>query len=304
MIIRFPTIVAASFFALWLTGCANPAAKPTKAGAKSTVPSADVLMAEALAAFQVQRDGGRALTLLAAAAQQAPTRPDVAYVQMSLCGLIEGCQPEAFETRLRKLDAANGAVWIGALMRAQRQGDRAVESQVLDALGRSERFDMYWNVLGANLTRVRSQGTTGVEAKLNETLGWMGATIVPAFAALTTACSRLRTSEAEWAARCGRVAKVLLNSDTYLAESVGLRLALQVTADTLASAQLAERARTSRYRWRATSEIIGTQLERDKFALELLELMTTLRREQDVHLAVVRWAGQPITPSADFSMDE
>jgi hypothetical protein len=41
---------------------------------------------------------------------------------------------------------------------------------------------------------------------------------------------------------------------------------------------------------------LGEQVEREKLSAELIELMKKLRREQEVSLAVLRWAGLPLTP--------
>ena len=290
-------------------GCAGskPQSQATESKASTRAQperTADAYMAEALATYQLQRDGARALNLMNAAAQQAPTRADIAYAQASLCEAIETCGPEPFEARLRKLDPGNAVVWMRALSEAQRARDTAVEGQILDAIGRSERFDLYWNRLAADLTRARSIGKTVSEAALSETIGWMSATIVPDFQVLTQTCARARTGEIAWADRCRRVARVLMNSDTYIAESVGVAIAKQVTSDPIELSNLDTRARTSRYLWRTAADLIAAQVERDKFAREQIELMSKLRREQDMHLAIVRWSRRPVVPPPGFRMDE
>jgi hypothetical protein len=261
----------------------------------------DATAAEALAAFQLQRDGSRTWSLISTATKEAPQRVDLAYLQASLCGLIEGCQPEAYEARVRKLDAGNAAVWMRSLAAAQTRREPAVEAQILDAMARAQRFDVYWNQLTASMTSARLAKGSHAYASLGETVNWLGSTIVPPLQPLMLACSRTRTSEQAWADRCRRVARVLMNGDTYIAESIGTRIAQQVAAETNEQTQLKERGRTSRYLWRVYAELSNSQVERDKFALELIELMRKLRREQDVHLAVVRWAGRPVMPPPDWT---
>jgi hypothetical protein len=288
-----------------IAGCAS-----TKGGSPDTTSaperaSADAFAAEALGTYHVQRDGARTLMLMAAAVKQAPNRADIAYLQIALCRQIEGCGAAPFEARLRKLDPGNAVVWLRALADAQRQRDVAVEAQVLDAIGRAERFDVYWPSLVAGITSVRHPGGTGLEAALNETIGWLAGTAVPSLQPLTAACSRVRMSEAAWAERCRRAARVLMRGDTYIVESFGLAIAKQgAVADPVELAKLDERARTSRYLWRTSAEIITSQVERDKFAAEHLKLMRMVKREQDVHSAITRWAGRPTTPPPDFRMDE
>lgn len=290
--------------ALTIAGCAAPQRANEPAATTTPEKGADAFAADALGTYQLQRDGARALTSIAAAVQQAPNRADIQYVQVALCRLIEGCGPEPFEARLRKLDAGNTVVWMRALSNAQRQRDVNVEAQVLDAIGRGERFDLYWNSLAAGITRVRAPGGKNVDAALGSTIGWLGDTIVPSLQPIASACTKVRTADAAWAERCRRVARVLMSGDTYLVESVGLAIARQVTADPVQLAQLNDRARASRYLWRTSAELVGSQVERDKFAAEHLKLMAKLRREQDVHLAITRWSGQPVMPPPDFRMDE
>jgi hypothetical protein len=290
--------------ALTIAGCAASKSQNKPAAAAPAAASADAFAAQALGTYQLQRDGARSLTLIAAAVKQAPNRADIEYLQVALCRLIEGCGPEPFEARLRKLDAGNAVVWIRALSSAQRQRDVNVEAQVLDAIGRSERFDVYWNSLAAGIARARAPGPKNVDAALGDTIGWLSETIVPSMQPIAAACTRVRTAEAAWADRCRRVARVLMSGDTYLAESIGLAIAKQVTADPLEVTKLNDRDRASRYLWRTSAEIVGSQVERDKFSAEHLKLMAKLRREQDVHLAITRWSGRPVTPPADFRMDE
>lgn len=289
------TFILAMTCAVALGGCSNSSSKPTPSAAPKVV-QADALAAQALAAYELQRDGARSWSLISAATQQASARADLAYLQARLCQLIEGCQPEAYEARVRKLDAANASIWMRALEEAQRRREPSVEAQVLDAIGRAQRFDVYWNALGAAITNARIAQGARPDATLSESINWLGDTIVPQFQPLTLACSRSRTTEQQWADRCRRIARVLLNSDTYIAESIGLAIAQQVAGETLDQIQLGERSTTARFLWRTYAEVANSQIERDKFALELVELMRKLRREQDVHLAVVRWAGRPITP--------
>jgi hypothetical protein len=37
-------------------------------------------------------------------------------------------------------------------------------------------------------------------------------------------------------------------------------------------------------------------VERDKFSGQMIELMKKLPREQDVAVAILRWAGEPLLP--------
>ena len=60
---------------------------------------------------------------------------------------------------------------------------------------------------------------------------------------------------------------------------------------------LDERVATLSYRSQQSGAIVREQVERDKFSAQMIELMKKLPREQDVSLAILRWAGQPLLPA-------
>jgi hypothetical protein len=120
---------------------------------------------------------------------------------------------------------------------------------------------------------------------------------MPSFTALANACSREVTRIENIAERCRKVAQVLQQGDTYAAEAVGLGIAQRAaTEDSPAQIALAEHAAVLTYQHEASRTILSEQVEREKMSAELIELMKKLRREQDVSLAVLRWAGVPLTP--------
>lgn len=240
------------------------------------------------------------------ALEQIPDQKELVWLAARLCADVPRCEPETYESRLRKLDPGNGVVWVGPLIRAQARDDHAAETQILDALSREARFDVYWNAL-------LSQGALALSARapkpapkllngpltnaINDVSAWLSAVAVPSFTALANACSRERTREARTAERCRNIAKVLQQGDTYAAEAVGLGIAQRsVPPDSPTMIALTEHAAIVSYQHETAREILGQQVEREKMSAELIELMTNLRREQDVSLAVLRWAGVPLTP--------
>ena len=73
-------------------------------------------------------------------------------------------------------------------------------------------------------------------------------------------------------------------------------LACVATPGSPAAVVLEERAATLSYRNQAAGAIVRSQVERDKFSAQFIELMKKLPREQDVSVAILRWAGQPLLP--------
>jgi hypothetical protein len=299
--------VALAVASLVMPGCGSSQTRESASAAQDSAKSlsADALLADAMQRQAERRDISQTLALVRKAAEKAPARADITWLYSQLCAQAPECRPEPIEAHLRSLDPDNAAGWIAALERAREQQDTAAENRVLEAMSRSERFDIYWNQLVSKIATARgveplSPGATTPDpltANLNETIGWVSSIAVPRFAPIAESCSTQRIGNPATAARCRAVAEVLTRGDSYIAESVGLGIAERLAPPGSPEAVVvAERIERSRYQRDTAGQIVAFQIERDRFSREMLELMTSLRREQDVFLAVIRWAGQPIEP--------
>ncbi len=283
----------------------GPAATRPSAARAPIVSQGDAILG-ALRASQVERNSNQAMLFVERALQQTPDRPELVWLAARLCGDVPRCEPQEYETRLRKLDPGNAVVWMGPLARAQRKGDTAAAEQILEAMGREERFDVYWNsLLWQGALALSAQAPQPVPKVLNGPLtnaindvaNWLTAVAMPPFDGLSNACNRDRTTEPAVAERCRRVGKVLQEGDTYAAEAVGTGISQRsVSPNSPTIIALSEHAAVLEYQHDGAREIMGSQVEREKLSAELIELMKKLRREQDVSLAVLRWAGVPLRP--------
>lgn len=298
-----------------LAGCgSNPSsdrASDTRATSHSStqgtpsVGRADAIVA-ALRASQVERDSGRALAHIERALAQEPEQKELVWLAARLCSDVPRCEPEKYESRLRKLDPGNGIVWMGPLARAQARNERTVELQILEALAREARFDVYWNsLLSQAAVALSKQADQPAPKMLNGPLTnaisdvstWLTAVAMPSFSGLAHACNRDNVRDPQVAERCNRIGKVLQQSDTYAAEAVGIGIAQRSVPEGSPSIiALTEHAAVLSYQHETARTILGQQVEREKMSAQLIELMKKLRREQDVSLAVLRWAGVPLTP--------
>jgi hypothetical protein len=295
---------------LVLTACASQGpqrgtATPT---ASTQMPSGnpDELAGDALQAL-AEDSGQRALAAIARANVLAPKRPDLAWLHARICMLSPGCEPEPVETRLRKLAPENGVVWLGPLARAQTRSDKRVEDQILEAMSRAQRFDLYWTDIVWRIATARNAhapaaGTAGapphpLTSALDQTTEALSNAVVPAFKPLNTSCGLERTQDPATRTRCERIAQAMQQSDTTLVEGLGIgiaqRLATPASPDALV---LEERGATLSYRSQAAGAVVRSQVERDKFSAQMIELMKKLPREQDVSVAILRWAGEPLLP--------
>lgn len=287
----------------------NAERRPTAAGQPSahnpSVSQGEAILG-ALRASQVERNSSQALEFVQRALQQTPDRPDLVWLAARLCGDVPRCEPQEYETRLRKLDPGNAVVWMGPLARAQNKGDTAAEEQILEAMGREQRFDVYWNsllwqgalALAAESPQPAPKVLNGpLTNAINDVANWLTAVAMPPFTGLANACDRERTKDPKVAERCRNIGKVLQQGDTYAAEAVGIGISQRsVPPNSPAIVALSEHAAAVQYQHDGAREIMGEQVEREKLSAELIELMKKLRREQDVSLAVLRWAGVPLTP--------
>jgi hypothetical protein len=293
-----------------LAACASSAPqRGTKTPAASTqVPTgnADELAEDALQAL-AERDPQRALVSIARANLLAQNRADLAWLHARVCMLTPGCEPEPIEARLRKLAPDNGVVWLGPLARTQARQDKRAEEQIVEMMSRAQQFDLYWTGLVWRLSAARNKntpppGTPGAPLQpltdaLDQTTEILSSAVVPAFKPMNTVCGQNRVQDPATRARCDRIAQAMQRSDTTLVEGLGLGIAQRLATPASPEATvLDERAATLSYRSQAAGAVVRSQVERDKFSAQMIELMKKLPREQDVSLAILRWAGEPLLP--------
>jgi hypothetical protein len=269
----------------------------------------DQIAASALALWgaNATANGSRALAQIQKATQAAPERPDLLWLHLRLCMEVAGCEPEPMEARLRKLDPGSGAVWLGPLARAQARRDGRAEAQILEMLSKAAHFNVYWTTLVAKLTpplshtpvatSVSQAAPTPLTNTMNATIGWLSSLTIPAFRSVMVSCDENRVREPATRVQCLQVAQALEKSDTTLAEGLGLGIEQRLALPNSASAmQVLDRIQTLRHQNQAAGGVVAVQVEKDKFTQQLLKLNEQLKKEQDVSRAILRWAGQPLTP--------
>ena len=285
-------------------GCASPAT--TRETPASANTDADPLLASALRAWAFDRNSVQALQLARQATAAASKRADAAWLYVRLCDATSGCDAAPLEARLKKLAPDNGAVWLSVLKRAQTQKDAQAEAQILTAMGRAERFDWYWTTLVQRIAtaahasgppRSDDQANTPLTGALTDTVAWLSSLMLPSLAPLTAACSAERVRNPVRRVTCERIAQILQRGDSYAAEGLGLGIAQRLAVPGSEEARRSEqRIETLAYQNQTAAAVMAGQIEREKFSAELIELMKKLPREQDVSLAILRWAGEPLTP--------
>lgn len=296
---------------LLLSACAGSPPQQGASNARSTFEGgdADQMAAVALALWgtNATANGSQALSQIQKAAQAAPDRPEILWLHLRLCTEVPGCEPSPIEARLRKLDPSSGTVWLGPLARAQARQDVRAEAQILDMMAKAAHFNVYWTTLIAKLSPPLSHTSFATSAAqpvptpltnaMNATINWLSSLAIPAFRSVTQACDEQHVREPETRVRCQQVALALERSDTTLAEGLGLGIEQRLAIPDSASAlQVAEKIQTLRHLNQGAGAIVAAQVEKEKFSEQIIKLMEQLKKEQDVSRALLRWAGQPLTP--------
>jgi hypothetical protein len=258
---------------------------------------ADSLAAAGLLGFAKSRD--QSLALMARATAVAPDRADLLWLQLASCNDAPPCDPQPLEQRLRALDPANGAAWLGALARANAANNDEARDAALAAIGRSDRVDIYWTTLIARLSRATAQTKVmSLPTAEAAVIGVMGAETIPAYGVASNAFKGDRLQRAEVNETCRGLAKALQRGDTYITELIGVAVAKRVwpehspewTAATDARRLYEYRAKL----WGKFETIPWTASTAESF----LTLCTQNRREQDVLLAQLVATGANPNPPA------
>jgi hypothetical protein len=190
-----------------------------------------------------------ALDLAAQAVGGAPDRAELALVQLQLCESAPGCDAAPLEAHLRQLDPRNGITWIYALSRAAKRDDGAAWQAARAGLAGSQRVDVYWNRIVAQLSGAMA-GKAGFDAAtaMVEMIGIEGG-FAPALQPVTRACFGQAEPLPEVLAECRQIATAFRHGDTTLVEAFGTSLALRLwPADAVESRQIAQERRALRYR--------------------------------------------------------
>jgi hypothetical protein len=295
---------------LLLSACAgSPSQQPTTAAGTTPPSDADQLAASALATWGTNPAAGSspALAQIQKATRAAPQRTDLLWLHLRLCIETPGCESQPIEAALRKLDPGSGAVWLGPLARAQARGDTRAEDQILDVMTKAAHFNIYWTTLVSKLSPPLSRTPVGTSVaqpvptpltnSMNSTIEWLSSLAIPAFRPVTAACQEKQVREPARRVLCEQIAQILQKSDTVLAEGLGLGISERlVVPNSATSMQVSDKVMTLRHQNQAAGAVIAAQVEKEKFSEQMLKLMSQLPKEQDVARAILRWAGQPLTP--------
>jgi hypothetical protein len=245
-------------------------------------------------------DSGAARELAARAANAAPERADLAFLQLQLCESAPTCDPLPLEKHLRLLDPANGITWIYALLRADREHRPQDWEAARTGLAQTQRVDLYWNHIVAHLSKAVT-GTAGFDsnAALIEVVGAESALIV-ALQPVSQACQSQELQRPGVLDQCRRIAAALRRGDTTLIEADGSSLALRVwPPQSMEYRQVLIERRALRYRVELMTRY-ATQLNSPHAISILSGLLTQYPTEQATMRALYGQLGLKPDPPANW----
>src|SRR5690606_2872456 len=171
------------------------------------------------------------------------------------------------------------------------------QAVILQAMSQAQNFNLYWNPLVAAIApHIARHSGMSLSQSLRQA-NILAANLIPQLQPVHDACSDMQIREPQTRAHCEAIAQALQRSDTELMHILGLRMAQRMaTPASLVAMNLTERINTATYRQRAVDAILDLQTDQEALAEQLLKLMASLERESDLQNAILRWAGQPLTP--------
>ncbi len=280
------------FTALLCSGCASDGARQAAFDRKIqrteqrliAAGDADSLAAAAILRIGPKVDPAQRLALIASAVAEAPDRPDLVWLDIQLCILAEGCNPEPIEAQLRAMDPGNGAGWFDSIGRAGQRNDVAAVRQDLRAIATSTRFDIYWNATIAHVTNaiLKTHTMDSVTAFITTT-GAASVSAIPAYQTITNACKGDSLQGPDVLETCRQVAAVMRSGDTYITEMIGVAIAKRAWPQgSFEYLDAVGARRVAHYRMEADGKISLHHLWSSRYVATRLRLMAENRTEQEV----------------------
>ncbi|HEV2703177.1 MAG TPA: hypothetical protein VGV09_16240 [Steroidobacteraceae bacterium] len=257
------------------------------------LPDADSLAVAGLLSLSNHPD--QSLPLLERAIAASPLRADLIWLEAEVCLKAGPCDPAPLEQRLRVVDPANAAGWLGALVQAYSSGDEQATVTALAAVGRGDRFDIYWTPLISRLGEAAKNVHKMSSREAVETVsGYLAAAPIPGYEAAAKACRGERLQRAAVNEACREVARVFQRGDTYLTEMIGVAIAKRVWSEESPEWKAAASERRE-YDYRSKLWLT-LDVDDNAHAEQYLVLGAKYRREQDLMSAQILAAGRNPDP--------
>ena len=270
--------------------------------------TADALVAAALVRRVTLADSAGAMADLDRALQLVPEQPDAAWLALNFCNDTPDCSRAQRGAQLRALDPRNAAASYAALTDARSNADEMAEDVALATMADAAYFDLYWSRLLTRTADALAQPRGPAQRPLRELplasieiTGWLAAVAIPPFSATGSSCKDDRLKRDDVVAWCRKLAEVLANGDTYIAQMVGLGIAARVwTPGSPELARFQQRKREYSYVQKQTQQYNDMAHLTAEEAGRMIDRYRANRNEHDVYRAWLIELGIPPDPPADW----
>jgi hypothetical protein len=243
----------------------------------------------------------QSLELIEQAEALAPERPDLVWIELSICRASLCHAKEQIEAHLQALDPGNGFVWTPDLVRAQSLESESEITTAIMRIAASPRMFYYWNRLLAMTVDAWTFAnpsmnvyTRGVYA-----IGLLSALAIPPLQPIAKAC---RTDQIDLPGRraaCEALAARMEQSDTVLGQMYALDVQRRWGPIGGSQGQVLF-AKRRRLDYLLTISTRDRWWHRNKDMSVGIEAARRTDREQDVELTVIKSLGLPAEPPANW----
>jgi hypothetical protein len=266
-------------------------------------PTAEHLATAALFARLPSKDASpdSPLELIRRATMLAPSSPELAWLELSICRRVECDAADQIEKRTQGLDPDNGLLWVADLDRTIAGGSDFAVTALVNRIGASSKITFYWNPLMVMTVDALAVGEPTLELSERgvKAAGTLAATIIPPLQPLAKPCHVDQFPKQGRRAACEALMSRLEQSSSI----IGQMLALSIQerwwpAGSPERAVLATKRRRLDY---VMSESNRMRLFRMNHDMALrIEAAQKYEREEDVDLALIKSFGLPAEPPADW----
>lgn len=269
--------------------------------ALADMPDADAKSAAALLAADQPSQSSRTQPLLDRAATVAPAAPDLALLDITVCGGTTGCDAMTRQEQLEHRDPGNAAFLMVPLHEATVRGDQQRIDDLLARMAGKRRFDLYFARIGKRIVHAlqRLPAFADGEGHAHASSAAVAASalagsILPPFQDLVRACTpSLKRVTPKRRTRCRQIADRLEQGDTLIAYRIGLRLQELNAQNTTDQADAVHARCLSDWRYRQFVALARHQALSEE---QQIALLWSHERESDAIKAGLEQAGKTLEP--------
>lgn len=277
--------------------------------ALAAMPDADAKVTAALLAQTVPSQRSRVQPLLDRASTLAPSAADIALLDITVCAASRGCDVRTRSARLDHRAPDNAAFLMADLHDASVRRDSARIDAIVSKMAAMRTFDLYFTPLRQRLTqalqripRITTTASPAPSAKAAasvEAMAMLAAVAIPAFQDVAGACkpTPMHALKSQRRRDCRQLAEAFKQGDTMLANNLGWRLQQWSARNDDDRAQaIAQQRMLSWQAYEVAALATSGAMPIDRH----IALMAAHPRETDAVQAILKRAGKPLEPPADW----